>query len=75
MNQVDIFLDLYNTLEQTLKGKSRYYNNRYESPIVRFQNSSDGKVYRDELESIRDIRNLLVHNPLIGGKEIVSSFR
>ena len=72
MNEVTEFLDLYNTLEQTLKGKGSYYNDRYESPVLRFQNSADGKRYRDEIETIRDVRNLLVHATLMDGTNPVT---
>ena len=64
----EVFLDLYNNLETKLKGRGSYYNDRYESPIIRFSNSSEGKEYREELSTIRDIRNLLVHSPLVNGK-------
>lgn len=64
----DLFLDLYKNLEQTLKGRGSYYNARYESPVIRFQNSSEGKPYREELDTIRDIRNLLTHAPKVDGK-------
>ncbi len=64
----EVFLDLYNNLETKLKGRGSYYNDRYESPIIRFSNSSEGKPYREELSTIRDIRNLLVHSPLVNGK-------
>jgi len=64
----ELFLDLYKQLEQTLKGRNSYYNSRYESPVIRFQNSSEGKAWRDELDTIRDIRNLLTHAPKVNGK-------
>lgn len=72
MTEVTEFLDLYNTLEQTLKGKGSYYNDRYESPVLRYQNSAEGKAYRDEIETIRDVRNLLVHSPLMDGASPVT---
>lgn len=72
MNEVIEFLDLYNTLEQALKGKGSYYNDRYESPVLRYQNSAEGKRFREEIETIRDVRNLLVHAPLMDGTNPVT---
>lgn len=72
MNEVIEFLDLYNKLEQVLKGRGSYYNDRYESPVLRYQNSAEGKRYREEIETIRDVRNLLVHAPMMDGTNPVT---
>lgn len=72
MNEVIEFLDLYNKLEQLLKGRGSYYNDRYESPVLRYQNSAEGKRYREEIETIRAVRNLLVHVPLMDGTNPVT---
>ncbi|NMA11581.1 MAG: CBS domain-containing protein [Chloroflexi bacterium] len=72
MNEVIEFLDLYNKLEQVLKGRGSYYNDRYESPVLRYQNSAEGKRYREEIETIRAVRNLLVHVPLMDGTNPVT---
>ncbi len=61
----EIFLDLFRNLEQLVKEK--YSGRKYESPIINFSNSREGKPYKDELNTIREIRNLLVHLPMIDG--------
>ena len=68
--RVEEFLDLYKQLEQLLKAK--YGNDRgyYESVVVRFENSRECGRYKDELAAIRDLRNLLQHNPKINGRYI-----
>ncbi len=61
----EIFLDLYRNLEQLVKGN--YAGRKFESPIINFSNSQQGKPYKEELNAIREIRNLLVHLPMIDG--------
>lgn len=70
-DRVDEFLDLYKQLEQSLK--TNYYSDsgRYESVVARFENSNASGDLKDEIGSIRDIRNLLQHNPKINGQYIV----
>ena len=65
--QAETFLDLYKNLEQLVKDKYSGNGKRYESPIINFSNSREGRPYKEELDSIREIRNLLVHLPMING--------
>ena len=70
-DRVDEFLDLYKQLEQLLK---QYYANdsgRYDSVVARYENSRDCGSMKDELTAIREIRNLLQHNPKMNGRYIV----
>lgn len=69
--RVDEFLDLYKKLEKVLKV---YYNNdsgRYENVVARFEHSRASGNMKAELTSIREIRNLLQHNPKINGKYVI----
>ena len=69
---VDEFLDLYKQLEQALK---KFYNNdngRYENVIARYENSRECGRRKNEVGSIREIRNLLQHNPKINGHYIIT---
>lgn len=68
--RVDAFLDLYKQLEQLLKINYANDSGRYESVVARFENSRDCGNYRDEVIAIREIRNLLQHNPKINGSYI-----
>ena len=70
-DRVDEFLDLYKKLEQLLKV---YYSNdsgRYDSVVARFENSRASGNMKDKITSIREIRNLLQHNPKINGRYVV----
>ena len=68
--RVDEFLDLYKQLEQLLKINYASDSGRYESVVARFENSRACGNMRDELTAIREIRNLLQHNPKINGRYI-----
>ena len=70
-DRVDEFLDLYKQLEQLLKV---YYSNdsgRYDSVVARFENSRASGNMKDKITAIREIRNLLQHNPKINGSYVV----
>ena len=69
--RVDEFLDLYKRLEQLLK--THYYNDsgRYESVVARYENSRESGELKDEITAIREIRNLIQHNPKIKGRYII----
>lgn len=62
------FLDLYKQLEQELKTKYAGNDVHYESPVIQFEDSQEGKPFHDELTAIREIRNLLQHTPMIDGQ-------
>ena len=70
-NRVEVFLDLYKQLEQLLKQVYGNDSGRFESVVVRYENSPECGSWKDELHAIRDIRNLLQHNPKIYGSYIV----
>lgn len=70
-DRVEEFLDLYKQLEQLLKQKYSNDSGRYESVAARYENSRDCGSMKDELTAIREIRNLLQHNPKINGNYII----
>ena len=70
-NRVDEFLDLYKQLEQTLKVYFFSESGRYESVVARYENSKASGDMKDEITAIREIRNLIQHNPKINGRYIV----
>ncbi len=69
-DRTEEFLDLYKQLEQTLKLNYSSDSGHYESVVARFENSPACGNMQDELRMIRDIRNLLQHNPKINGRYI-----
>ena len=50
--------------------KDKYTGNgkRFESPVVNFSNSREGREFKEDLDTIREIRNLLVHLPMTNGQ-------
>ena len=71
-SRVDEFLDLYKKLEQLLKLAYSNDSGRFESVVTRYENSRECGDLKDKLSSIRDIRNLLQHNPKINNRYIVT---
>ncbi len=67
MNSVEVFLDLYRTLEEDLKEYYAGRKLRYSSPILEYMNT-DGKKHYDELDMCREIRNILSHHPYYEGE-------
>ena len=70
-DRVEEFLDLYKQLEQTLKTNYYAESGRYESVVARYENSRASGDLKDEITAIREIRNLIQHNPKINGRYIV----
>ncbi len=70
-NRVEVFLDLYKQLEQLLKQVYANDSGRYESVVSRYENSKACGSMKDEVTAIREIRNLLQHNPKINGSYII----
>lgn len=66
----DEFLDLYKKLEQTLKVKYQGQNGAYENQVTRYSMSPEGSRYQQELDAMRQLRNLLQHLPKTGGQYI-----
>lgn len=70
-SRVEEFLDLYKKLEQQLKMIYGNDSGRYENAVSRYENSRDCGKMKDEVNAIREIRNLLQHNPKINNHYIV----
>lgn len=70
-DRAEEFLDLYKKLEQLLKQFYANDSGRFESVVARYENSRDCGNMKDELMAIREIRNLLQHNPKMKGNYIV----
>ncbi len=66
------FLSLYRTLEHLLSQRPETREaKRFQSPIMAYLHSAEGKLFREELDLCREIRNILVHSPEIGGQAII----
>lgn len=70
--RVEEFLDLYKQLEQVLKNIYPDENGRYENVIARYENSRECGKRKDAVSAIREIRNVLQHNPKINGNYIIT---
>ncbi len=64
------FLEMYRELEEVL---ALQYSDtrRYNSAVMEYINDRSNPYYREELNTCREIRNLLTHHADIGGKAIV----
>ena len=65
------FLDLYKQMEALLDEKYGESAGRRGNAVTRFINEPAGREYRDELDLCREVRNLLTHNPEMGGHPVV----
>lgn len=71
MPQVTEFLDLYKQLEDALEEKYVGAKRKYSSVVMEFYKSPKSESVRSDLDICREIRNLLTHNPNIGGMPVV----
>ncbi len=67
----DRFLDMFRELEEMLALQYPPSERRYNSPIMDYINDTSNALYREEMNTCREIRNLLTHHADIGGKAIV----
>ena len=65
------FLDLYKQLEDVLEEKYRHARRRYSSVVMEFSKDFESEPVRAQLAVCREIRNLLTHNPNLGGLPVV----
>lgn len=65
------FLDLYKQMEALLDEKYGEALGQKGRAVTRFINEPAGREYRDELDLCREVRNLLTHNPDMGGHPVV----
>lgn len=70
MTNSDIFLELYKELEETLSVRYSGSKKPVGSVIMRFFGDDDGRKWREELNICREMRNMLSHHAMIGGKAV-----
>lgn len=71
MSRTETFLDLYKQLEEELELKYRNSKRRYSSVVFEYSKDPQSESVREKLDVVREIRNLLTHNPNIDGQAIV----
>ncbi len=71
MINTEVFLDLYKQLEDELEKKYRGAKRRYSSVVFEYSKDPASAVFRDKLDVVREIRNLLTHNANIGGLPVI----
>ncbi len=64
--KVDRFLDLYKQLEEILREKGMTHGRS--SIVMQFMSSPEGRPFKDELNTCREMRNILAHNQDIDGE-------
>ena len=65
--KTDEFMDLYKEVEELLK--NRGYKNGRSSMIMQFISSPEGRQFKEELNTCREMRNILSHCPDIDGNQ------
>jgi len=70
MTNSDIFLELYKELEELLTVKYSGSKKPVGSAVMRYFNDDEGKKWREELNICREMRNMLSHHAMIGGKAV-----
>ena len=61
MHKTDEFLDLYKVIEEKLK--DRGFKNGRSSIIMQFISTPEGRQFKEILNTCREMRNILSHNP------------
>jgi len=70
MTNSEKFLDLYNKIDAFLKKETEYDVYVTFSQKIKTSTNKVVKIYSDELISLGELRNAIVHNPKIGNKAI-----
>ena len=71
VSRVDEFLDLYKQLEQALRLRSETSSGKYPATVAALTYSRGMEDYAEDLNAVRETRNLLQHNPKIDGAYLV----
>lgn len=61
LHKTDEFLDLYKTVEEKLK--DRGFKNGRSSIIMQYISTPEGRQFKEVLNTCREMRNILAHNP------------
>ena len=67
MSNADVFLELYKDLEELLEVKYSDGRKFAGSAVMRYYGDDESKKWREELNAIREMRNMLSHHSKIGG--------
>ncbi|MDO4459432.1 MAG: hypothetical protein Q4C42_05030 [Clostridia bacterium] len=67
----DEFVDLYKKFEDALEARYAQKKRRYTSVIYEFLNDNESLPVRENVNTCREIRNLLAHNAKISGQAVV----
>lgn len=70
MSNADIFLDYYNKIDSLLQKEGGFDEHAAFSHKVKLSKNKIVRKFKDELLSLGDLRNAIVHNPRIGEKPI-----
>lgn len=68
------FIEMYRRIEDKLGEKYAGRRIKYSSVIMQFINEPEGAEFSDELNTCREIRNILIHRPdVVGGPPLIPS--
>ncbi len=69
--RIDEFLDLYKQLEEALEEKYRGQRRKFGSVVMEYSKDEESAPVRENLDTCREIRNLLTHSSNLGGEPIL----
>lgn len=70
MNNSEIFLDFYNKIDAYIKKQDKFESSMSFSQKIKNSKNKIVQRFSDELISLAELRNAIVHNPKIGNKAI-----
>src|SRR5690554_7021534 len=70
MNNSEIFLDFYNKINAYIKKQDKFDSSMSFSQKIKNSKNKIVQRFSDELISLAELRNAIVHNPKIGNKTI-----
>lgn len=70
MNNSEIFLDFYNKIDAYIKKQDKFDSSMSFSQKIKNSKNKIVQRFSDELISLAELRNAIVHNPKIGNKAI-----
>ncbi len=70
-DKADLFLDRYRELEEALNRKYGADEKSFGSPVVRFINDKESRIFRERLDLCREIRNFLSHHSELEGERVI----
>lgn len=66
------FLNLYKLLEEALEERYGRQGRRYSSVVMEFIHSPEGEIWKEKMDVLREVRNIMTHTPDISGEAVIT---